>query len=248
MRAPSLISMTDEQRQIIKEVSGGDEKAERFLTGVLNVENRGFGKVRSDAVSPAGAMGPYQVMPATWQGLVRQGKASGDPRNFGDATRAMKAMYDEVNKTYDGNEVAMVAHYNGGNKEGRARLAGEGDFSKLPKETRDYLKYYFSGNQTAEQRESKPEMVSEVNPVERHVEADVERADLTTMKQPIVNVEVPPQEAPKVAAQTKTPEPPPMLAASGPSYSGTPGMTPTLDDMPVLIADNGLLSMHVGKI
>lgn len=248
MRAPSLISMTDEQRQIIKEVSGGDEKAERFLTGVLNVENRGFGKVRSDAVSPAGAMGPYQVMPATWQGLVRQGKASGDPRNFGDATRAMKAMYDEVNKTYDGNEVAMVAHYNGGNKEGRARLAGEGDFSKLPKETRDYLKYYFSGNQTAEQRESKPEMVSEVNPVERHVEADVERADLTAMKQPIVNVEVPQQEAPKVAAQTKTPEPPPMLAASGPSYSGTPGMTPTLDDMPVLIADNGLLSMHVGKI
>jgi hypothetical protein len=248
MRAPSLISMTDEQRQIIKEVSGGDEKAERFLTGVLNVENRGFGQVRSDAVSPAGAMGPYQVMPATWQGLVRQGKASGDPRNFGDATRAMKAMYDEVNKTYDGNEVAMVAHYNGGNKEGRARLAGEGDFSKLPKETRDYLKYYFSGNQTAEQRESKPEMVSEVNPVERHVEADVERADLTTMKQPIVNVEVPPQEAPKVAAQTKTPEPPPMLAASAPSYSGGAGSTPTLDDMPILIADNGMLSMHTGKI
>ena len=248
MSAPSLISMSDEQRQIIKEVSGGDEKAERFLTGVLNVENRGFGKVRSDAVSPVGAMGPYQVMPATWQGLVRQGKASGDPRNFGDATRAMKAMYDEVNKTYDGNEVAMVAHYNGGNKGGRARLAGEGDFSKLPKETRDYLKYYFSGNPTAEQRESKPEMVSEVNPVERHVEAEVERADLTDMKQPIVNVEAPAQEAPKVSAKTKTPEPPPMLAASGPSYAGSPGVTPTLDDMPILIADNGLLSMHVGKM
>lgn len=252
--APSLISMSDEQRQIINEVTGGDEKASRFLTGVLNVENRGFGEVRTDKVSPVGAMGAYQIMPRTWKGLVDQGKASGDPRNFGDASRAVMSLYQELYKKYDGNEVAMVAHYNGGNKGNRAGLAGEGDMSLLPKETSDYLKYYYNGGapniNKPDVEASVPSLLARdaepvVDPVERSSFTQIERFNPIEYKQPQVIVEqAAPAEAPK-AKTVATAQSKESSNSTMPKFMQAPA-APTLDDMPILIVNDGLQMLHFG--
>ena len=269
--APNLVNMTDEQRKIINDVTGGDPKAVKFLTGVLNVENRGFGEIRSDKVSPSGAIGPYQFMPGTWNGLVAQGKASGDPTNFGDASRAAMAMYNEVNATYKGNEVAMVAHYNGGNAGGKATRAGQGDLSGLKQETKDYLNLYFHGtkhptqadlaqaqnpNQAASVQTGtpapdgtiSPTAVPEVQPVERVTTDAVERTNPADTKQPIVNVTVPPAEVTTETPKTTVNNVPPMLQPRAPNPQAPVPVQSTLDDMPVFISEAGLGLMQMGTI
>lgn len=258
---PSLIHLTDDQKKIINEATGGDAKAARFLTGVLGVENRGFGRVREDKVSSAGAVGGYQFMPDTWNGLVAQGKASGSPRNFGDASRAAMSLYKELNATYKGNEVAMVAHYNGGNAGGRATKAGQGDLSGLKQETKDYLNYYYHGTKNPKEIAAQEAAVAaasapkveatpdtSVTPTERTTVESVERENPADSKQPIVNVTVPPQAPVKEKATTAATNVPEYLQRPktvAPSTVSTPS---TLDDMPVFISEAGLGLMQMGTI
>jgi len=259
---PSLIDLTDDQKRIINEATGGDEKAARFLTGVLGVENRGFGRVREDKVSPAGAVGGYQFMPGTWNGLVAQGKASGDPRNFGDASRAAMSLYKELNATYKGNEVAMVAHYNGGNAGGRATKAGQGDTSGLKQETKDYLNYYYHGTKNPKEIAAQEAAVAaavaapsveatpdtSVTPTERTTVESVERENPADSKQPIVNVTVPPQAPAKEKATTTATNVPEYLQRPKTVAPSTVSNPSTLDDMPVFISEAGLGLMQMGTI
>lgn len=97
---------------------------------LLAIKNAGE-KSGPKAVSEKGAQGVMQFMPDTW---AEFGK--GDPRDptasIDAAARYMKSLIEK----YDGNEQAAIAHYNGGNKAGRAVMEGR---APPAKETRDYL-------------------------------------------------------------------------------------------------------------
>lgn len=68
---------------------------EQWIYAVMHTESRG----RISAVSPAGAMGLMQIMPATWRGLrarYRLGKNAYDPRdNIHAGTAYLREMYDQ---------------------------------------------------------------------------------------------------------------------------------------------------------
>ena len=96
-----------------------------ILSSVKGAENS-----RTSDVSPKGATGTFQFMPAT-------AKAYNVDTNddISSATGAAQYLGDLI-KQYDGNISAAVAHYNGGTKAGKEVASGN-----LPpaKETRDYL-------------------------------------------------------------------------------------------------------------
>ncbi len=117
----ATVKLTDQQVSTLKTVSAGNTGKFNFFCYVLSVENRG-NPAPSNAVSPAGASGPYQLMPAT-------AKATGlDPSERGDfnkATVAVGKLYDELNSRYKGNRAAVYADYNGGPKFGKLVAAGQ---------------------------------------------------------------------------------------------------------------------------
>lgn len=89
-----------------------------------------------DAVSPAGAIGRYQIMPDT-------------ARQYGfDPSRLQDPAYNELvarhiladlNNKFDGNVADMAVAYNAGPGTARAWIRGGRDFSTLPRETQKYL-------------------------------------------------------------------------------------------------------------
>jgi len=86
------------------------------------------------AVSPAGAIGLMQIMPATWNELrVRHGLGA-DPFDPRDNILAGAAYLRELYERY-GKVAAMLAAYNAGPGRYEASLAGK----KLPTETRAYI-------------------------------------------------------------------------------------------------------------
>lgn len=127
------VTLKPEELATLREVTGGDAKAMDFLAKALAVENRGFGELRHDAVSPVGAYGAFQIMPKTARGLGISEQAGFQEQAWG----AMK-LYKELDKTYGGNTRAMLAHYNGGGKAGRAVMNG---MEPPAQETRDYLRH-----------------------------------------------------------------------------------------------------------
>jgi hypothetical protein len=104
---------------------------EAWIWAVMRVESRGV----SRAVSPAGAMGLMQIMPATWAGLRARYGLGPDPFNVRDNIMAGAAYLRELHDRY-GNVTPMLAAYNAG--PGRAD-----DFVSrgrpLPPETVGYL-------------------------------------------------------------------------------------------------------------
>lgn len=91
---------------------------------------------RGDAVSPVGARGPAQIMPATWKdpgfGLSFEGDINNYEDNLEAGAQYQRAMLDR----YGGDQVKALASYNWG--------AGNvddwnGDPNKLPEETRGYV-------------------------------------------------------------------------------------------------------------
>lgn len=92
-----------------------------------------------DATSPKGAYGVAQVMPATFDGLKKNGKLPNDADIMDLRTniRAGLMVAKEGLELHGGSEAAAAAHYNGGNAAGRAVAAGK---SPPAKETQDYLK------------------------------------------------------------------------------------------------------------
>lgn len=122
----STVKLSPEQIAQIRAVCGSNEGKFNFLCNVLTIENRGK-PAPTNAVSPAGAAGPYQIMPATAKALGLQGVGtSTDERNvFSRATVAVSGLYDDLENRYGGNRPAMYADYNGGPKFGKAVLAGQ---------------------------------------------------------------------------------------------------------------------------
>jgi len=95
-----------------------------------------------NAVSPAGAMGYMQLMPATFSGLKNrvaelQGKISGDPFDAKTNICLGAAHLAGLMGTYGGNENAALIAYNGGDAAARRYLAA-GSAEGLVSETRAY--------------------------------------------------------------------------------------------------------------
>ncbi|OYX52719.1 MAG: lytic transglycosylase [Sphingomonas sp. 32-66-10] len=104
---------------------------ERWIWAVMHVESRG----KSRAVSPAGAMGLMQIMPATWASLRARHRLGSDPYDVRDNIMAGAAYLRAMHDRY-GNTAAMLAAYNAG--PGRAdEYLSRG--RPLPAETRAYL-------------------------------------------------------------------------------------------------------------
>jgi cell division septation protein DedD len=103
---------------------------ERWIREVMRVESGG----RQDAVSPVGAMGLVQVMPATYEELRGRYDLGSDPFHPRDNIRAgtayMREMYDRFGAP------GFLAAYNAGPR-GLERWLYEG--RPLPAETRNYV-------------------------------------------------------------------------------------------------------------
>lgn len=104
---------------------------ERWIWAVMRVESNG--DIR--AVSPAGAMGLMQLMPATWASLRIRHRLGSDPFDPADNILAGAAYLREMHDRY-GDVTAMLAAYN----------AGPGRYDEhlsrgrpLPAETRAYI-------------------------------------------------------------------------------------------------------------
>lgn len=104
----------------------------RLFTAQLQQESR----FRADAVSPVGARGPGQIMPATWRdpgfGLSFEGNIDDPYANIEAAAKYQRAMLDR----YNGDTRKALAAYNWG--AGNADN-WSGDPAALPEETRSYI-------------------------------------------------------------------------------------------------------------
>ncbi|MCG5237376.1 lytic transglycosylase domain-containing protein [Xanthobacter oligotrophicus] len=113
-----------------------DEAAQRFelpaswIRAVLQAESGGDPR----AISPAGAMGLMQIMPATWDELRVHHGLGADPFDPRDNILAGAAYLRQLHDRY-GSIRAMLAAYNAGPARYEASLAGE----RLPLETRTYI-------------------------------------------------------------------------------------------------------------
>jgi hypothetical protein len=89
-----------------------------------------------DAVSPAGAIGRYQIMPDT-------AKQYGfDPARLQDPTyneQAARAIIADLTNKFDGNFADMAVAYNAGPGRARQWIRGGRNFDSLPRETQKYL-------------------------------------------------------------------------------------------------------------
>ena len=109
------VKLSDEEEAQLRAVSGGNRKKEQFLRTLLQIENRGKGKVDNHAVSKAGAKGAFQFMPETAEGYKgKAGLSSYDLSSFSDSARLAGAYYDDMNVRYSGDEAKMLSDYNGG--------------------------------------------------------------------------------------------------------------------------------------
>lgn len=113
-----------------------DEAAQRFelpaswIRAVLQAESGGDPR----AVSPAGAMGLMQIMPANWDELRVHNGLGADPFDPRDNILAGAAYLRQLHDSY-GSIRAMLAAYNAGPARYEASLSG----TPLPPETRTYI-------------------------------------------------------------------------------------------------------------
>ncbi|MNY20606.1 Transglycosylase SLT domain protein [compost metagenome] len=107
------------------------ERDNGLPAGLLNaIKNKGE-RSNSDQVSPAGAKGVMQFMPATWG---QYGK--GDITNPYDSIDAAGRYFVDLMKRYNGSVDAAITEYNGGIKQARAVQNGG---SPTATETINYL-------------------------------------------------------------------------------------------------------------
>lgn len=108
------------------------EEQNGLPSGLLTAIKDKGEKSGSNAVSPVGARGSFQFMPATWN---QYGK--GDPSDPYASAEAAGRFFKDLMKQYNGNAAAAIAHYNGGNSQGRLVMLG-----KEPSytETRNYVR------------------------------------------------------------------------------------------------------------
>lgn len=128
------VQLTKEQQQILYEVAGQDEEKRKMLETILRVENRGFGKVNNDAVSPVGAIGAFQFMPKTAENL-----GVANRRDFRQSAQGASKYIDEVRARHGSKFTpeVMYADYNAGPRASGPLARGEN--VNLPEETKNYL-------------------------------------------------------------------------------------------------------------
>ena len=114
----------------IREAAGRYGVPEQWVRAVMQQELGG----QEQAISPVGAMGLMQVMPATYEGLQARYGLGADPydphNNILAGTAYIREMYDRFGSP------AFLAAYNAGPDRVQAYLAGGGG---LPDETVNYL-------------------------------------------------------------------------------------------------------------
>lgn len=104
---------------------------EAWIWAVMRVESNGDAR----AVSPAGAMGLMQIMPATWANLHARYRLGSDPFDVRDNIMAGAGYLRQLHDRY-GNATAMLAAYNAGPGRYDDHLSRG---RPLPSETRAYL-------------------------------------------------------------------------------------------------------------
>ena len=113
------------------------EAAQRFgipegwIWSVMRTESGG----QPRALSPKGAMGLMQIMPATWGALTARYGLGSDPFDIRANIHAGAAYLRQMWDRY-GNVTAMLAAYNAGPARADAYVSGRGS---LPAETRGYV-------------------------------------------------------------------------------------------------------------
>ena len=114
----------------IREAAGRYGVPEQWVRAVMKQESGG----QEQAISPVGAMGLMQVMPATYDGLRARYGLGADPydphNNILAGTAYIREMYDRFGAP------AFLAAYNAGPDRVEAYLVGAGS---LPDETQNYL-------------------------------------------------------------------------------------------------------------
>lgn len=115
------------------------EKQYELPRGLMRAIRTRGEKSNNNQVSPKGAKGVYQFMPATFTQFADPGASPTDP----DAAAVAAARYlSYAMKQYGGNVGAVAAEYNGGPKAAKAYLRN-GDPGN--KETRDYVQRVMGG-------------------------------------------------------------------------------------------------------
>lgn len=99
------------------------------------------------AVSPVGAEGIAQFMPAT-----RRGMGNFDAFDPAQAIPKQAELMAQLLRQFNGNEVAALIGYNAGPRRAERFLAGGSDVSTLPRETQDYIKAILTPPPNAEQQ------------------------------------------------------------------------------------------------
>ena len=105
-----------------------------LLPVIQQLENSG-----EQAVSPKGAIGTYQIMPKTAEGLGYTPDEMYDPVKNREAANKLLG---QLRTQFSGNEAAMTVAYNAGPKWADAWLANGNNSSLLPAETQKYLNHY----------------------------------------------------------------------------------------------------------
>lgn len=123
-----------------------------LLSKALQVQESGGEKNPDQAISPAGALGRFQVMPGTAMDIAKWLGDKDFPRTNDPAIVAEYVMRPSVNRRYgefylqkqlkdfNGDLEAALIAYNGGPGRAKEWLAADRNDSVLPKETRDYYK------------------------------------------------------------------------------------------------------------
>jgi len=135
---PTIVAMVPEERLRLRfdapelnDYAALVEARHGLPPGTLNALKNAGERSNSDQVSPAGARGVMQFMPATWA-AYGEGDITDPVASIDAAGRYMADLIQQ----YDGNLLAAVAHYNGGGRAGNAVLNGE---APPAAETRGYL-------------------------------------------------------------------------------------------------------------
>lgn len=140
-RSLEQFKLTDEQNNKLIAAAGGNTWLYMALRTALVAENLSFGRVRDDRESNKRAVGPFQFIPPTAESFTSSvdGRryTHEDMRNFDYALDAAKQYFGELYRRFDGNMLAALANYNGGEAASRAVLAGR---EPPAQETRNYLR------------------------------------------------------------------------------------------------------------
>jgi hypothetical protein len=105
VKAAKMVKFNDDQMRVIEEASGGREDVKEMIMTVAQIENRGHNEVQMNAVSPAGAVGPFQFMPDTASNLGVK-----DRTNFRQSVQGVKKYIEQIKSRY-GDKFTPEAFY-----------------------------------------------------------------------------------------------------------------------------------------